>query len=114
MGADQVAEIAPGIREAIGGRPDLCVTFTVTGHPDKWVQWVDGVINAAYPHVDPPESRLGGLQFDAIQHWEPKKSLTVTLAETEVYAIAKWIDSYFATVLDPGVDPLFDFSLDRL
>lgn len=114
MGADQVAEIAPGIREAIGGRPDLCVTFTVTGHPNKWVQWVDGVINAAYPHFDPPQSRLGGLQFEAIQAWEPKQSLTVTLGETDVYAIAKWIDKYVEMVLDPGVDPSFDVSLDQL
>lgn len=114
MGADQVAEIAPGIREAKGGTPDLCVTFTVAGQPEKWVQWVDGVINAAYPHIDPPETRLGRLQIDSIEAWEPGKCLTVTLTERDPYAIARWIDNYVSTVLNAGIDPSFDVSLDQL
>jgi len=60
MGADQIAEIAPALREALAGGPDTCVTFEVMGAPEKWVQFVGGTLNAAYPGETPGDASRPG------------------------------------------------------
>jgi hypothetical protein len=49
VGSDQIAEIAPGVREALAGGPSWRVTFEISGDPNRWVQFTAGTINAAYP-----------------------------------------------------------------
>jgi hypothetical protein len=114
VGSDQVAEIAPGVREALAGGPSWCVTFEVSGDPNRWVQFTDGTINAAYPYVEAPGPRLGTLGSFAVEEWEPTKSVTGTLALEDATSIARWIDCYFAEVLDCDKDYSVDLEFDRL
>jgi hypothetical protein len=106
MSADQISEIAPGVREALGA-PDFCATFEVAGHADKWVQFHDGALNAAYPRAEHPSAVLATLGGE-LQEWAAGVSLTVALTASDGRTIAKWIDRYFETVLgapeDYGVD----------
>jgi len=111
MAADQIAEIAPGLREALAGGPETCVTFEVTGDPDKWVQFLDGTVNAAYPRETPPDPEH--LLPEApdlaprLLEWEPRKCATFALDSADVRALAGWIDLYFVCILgcvDDGYD----------
>ena len=52
MGSDQIAEIAPGVKEALAGGPSWCATFKISCDPNRWVQFTAGTINAAYPHMN--------------------------------------------------------------
>jgi len=113
MGSDQIAEIAPGVREALAGGASLCVTFEVTGDPGRWVQFTAGTINAAYPHSDAPGLRLAGLEALAVKEWEPNKCVTGTLALEDAKSIAGWIDRYFLEVLDCASDYSVDLAFDR-
>ena len=114
MGSDQIAEIAPGVREALAGGPSWCVTFEIPGNPNRWVQFTTGTINAAYPHVEAPGQLLSALGSFAVKGWEPNKYVTGTLALEDARSIAGWIDRYFAEVLDCDWDYSVDFEFDRL
>jgi hypothetical protein len=114
MSADQVAEIAPPIREALAGGPGLCATFVVSGQSQAWLQFVDGVINAAYPAAAEPASVLAELGSATLQNWEAGKYLTAALVLGDARAIAKWIDGYFEKVLSAGSEYALDVSLERL
>ena len=114
MGSDQIAEIAPGVGEALAGGPSWCVTFEISGDPNRWVQFTAGTINAAYPHVKAPGPRLDALGSFAVEEWEPNKSVTGTLALKDARSIARWIDRYFAEVLDCAWDYSVDLGFDRL
>jgi len=110
VGSDQIAEIAPGVREAIVGGPSWCATFRITGDPNSWVQFTAGTINAAYPHNEAPESRLGELGSFALSEWTPNNYITGILALEDARSGARWIDHYFVAIL--GCD--WDYSVDLL
>ena len=52
VGSDQIAEIAPIVREVLNGGPGWLATFEAMGDPMKWVQFQIGTIKAAY-HFTP-------------------------------------------------------------
>jgi hypothetical protein len=110
MGSDQIAEIAPGIREALSAGPGWCATFEVAGDPTKWVQFESGTINAAYPFADAP----GSEPAFALSTWQPNKFLTGRLMQSDPRSIARWIDDYFTAVLGCADDYSVDVSLARL
>jgi len=110
VGSDQIAEIAPGVREALAGGPSWCATFTISCDPNRWVQFTAGTINAAYPHNEAPESRLGELGSFALREWAPSKYITGMLALEDARSVARWIDHYFVAIL--GCDG--DYSVDLL
>jgi len=114
MSVDQVAEIAPAIREALAGGADLCATFVVTGQSQAWVQFVDGVVNAAYPATAEPAAVLAELGSATLQNWEPGKYLTAALTLGDARAIAKWIDHYFEMVLGAETEYALDVSLESI
>jgi hypothetical protein len=114
VGSDQIAEIAPGVKEALAGGRSWCVTFEISGDPNRWVQFTAGTINAAYPHVAAPGPRLGALRSFAVEEWEPNKSVTGRLALEDAGSIARWIDRYFAEVLDCDWDYSVDLKFDHL
>lgn len=112
MSADQISEIAPSVREALEA-PEFCATFEVAGHADRWVQFHDGTLNAAYPHAEHPSgvvATLGG----ALEEWEEGISLTVALPANDGRTIARWIDRYFETVLGAPADYGVDVRLERV
>jgi hypothetical protein len=110
VGIDQIAEIAPGVREVLTGVHAWCATFKISSDPNRRVQFTVGKINAAYPHTEPPESRLVELGSFALAGWAPKKYITGVLALEDARSVARWIDHYFAAVL--GCD--WDYSVDVL
>jgi hypothetical protein len=112
MSADQVSEISPGVREALEA-PDFCATFEVAGHADKWVQFHDGRLNAAYPRAEHPSAVLATLG-GALEEWAAGISLTVALPANDGRTIAKWIDRYFGTVLGAPEDYGVDVRLERV
>ena len=114
MGSDQIAEIAPDVREVLAAGPSWCVTFEISGVPDKWVQFTAGTINAAYPHIEAPESRLSELGSFALREWAPNKYVTGMLALEDARSIARWIDHYFLAILGCDWDYSVDLSLERL
>jgi hypothetical protein len=99
MGADQISEIAPGIREVLVGAGGWCATFEVSGDPSRWVQFTQGTINAAYPYEESPDERLPLLGSCDLTEWEPRKYATFRLHLNEPRTVAKWIDRYFVDVL---------------
>jgi hypothetical protein len=110
VGSGQIAEIAPGVREALAHDPSWCATFTVSGNPDKWVQFTAGTINAAYLNHEAPEPHLGVLGSFALREWAPNKYITGMLALEDARSVARWIDHYFVAIL--GCHP--DYSVDLL
>ncbi|WP_035648058.1 hypothetical protein [Bradyrhizobium sp. ORS 285] len=115
MGSDQIAEIAPAVREILGGGSGWIATFEVTGDPTKWVQFEIGCINAAYLSADAPSQKLGGLPAFALLMWEPNKYLTGSLDLSDPRSIARWIDDYyFSAVLECADDYSIDVGIARL
>ena len=114
MGSDQIAEIAPGVREALDRGSSWCVTFEISGDPGQWVQFTGSTINAAYPHVEAPGPRLDALGAFTMQEWEPNKYVTGTVTLEDARSIARWIDRYFAEVLDCASDYSVDLTLFNL
>jgi len=112
MSADQIAEISPGVREALADSA-FCATFEVSGQSDKWVQFHDGVLNAAYPHESNPASLLAELG-GSLEEWAAEQFLTVKLATEDVRTLAKWIDAYFARALNAGADYTVDVRIERM
>jgi hypothetical protein len=110
VGSDQIAEIAPGVREVLIGGRFWCATFRISRDPYRWVQFTAGTINAAYPHHDAPEPRLGQLGSFALSGWAPNRYITGLLALEDARSVARWIDNYFVAIL--GCD--WDYSLDLL
>jgi len=114
VGSDQIAEIAPGVKEALIGGPSWCATFKISCDPNRWVQFTAGTINAAYPHIEGPESRLGELGSFALREWAPNKYVTGILALEDAKSIARWIDHYFVAILGCDWDYSVDLLLERL
>src|SRR3981081_1391046 len=114
MSADQVAEISPGVREAIAGSANLCATFEVAGDHSRWVQFTRGVINATYPHPEDPAARIATLGSAVVEAYLAGQHITVRLSLTEPRAIAQWIDRYFEQVLAAAADYSVDLSLKTI
>lgn len=116
MSADQIAEISPAIREVLAGGPDLCATFEITGDAASWVQYSDGVVNAAYPHAVDPRAMLAAIGDASIEalEWESAKYLTIKMPNVDARAVAKWIDQYFVRVLRAKADYSIDVSIQNL
>lgn len=80
----------------------MCVTFDLESEEGCWVQIRDGVINCAYPHAGDPEEMVRKLEFPPIStgevEWEGSKFATFVLEDTNVDAVAQWIDAYFVRV----------------
>jgi hypothetical protein len=111
MSSDQIAEIAPGIREALADAR-YCATFEIAGQAHKWVQFQAGTVNAAYPHSEHPANLLTTIGGGALTEWTAGKFLTVNLAFNDARAVAKWIDGYFERVLAAGDDYAVDLRIE--
>jgi hypothetical protein len=114
VGSDQIAEITPGVEEALAGGPSWCATFKISCDPNKWVQFTAGTINAAYPYIEAPESRLGELGSFALSEWALNKYVTGMLSLEDARSIARWIDNYFVEILGCDWDYTVDLLLERL
>lgn len=107
MSADQIAVIRPALQEALRGAPDLCATLELDGNADKWVQFVDDTINAAYPYdIEPQEivKCLPTMAGISLVGWEARKFATFKIVATDPQSLARWIDAYFVGVLDCPAD----------
>jgi hypothetical protein len=111
-GQGAVAEIAPGVREAIAGGGKLCATFEITGDSSRWVQFVGSVVNAAYPLERDPRSIVAKLGDAIVEGFEPGKYVTVQIQMTSPVKIAQWIEAYFRQVLRADGEYSIDLSLD--
>ncbi len=113
MSADQIAEIAPLIREVLGApsKVTLCATFEVTGNSDAWAQVTATAINIAYPSEQEPQERLAALLSSStctgISDWEPMKFVTLTYGPDRPQAIARLIDGLLSELFQ-----LNDYSVD--
>ncbi|RYG10734.1 MAG: hypothetical protein EON92_12095 [Burkholderiales bacterium] len=114
MNTDQVAKMVPAIQEALAGRPDLCATLQIAGKPDSWVQFTDGMVNAAYPFSESPDSLLSQLGGGTLEGWEAQTYLTVQMESADAHAIASWIDRYFQKALAAGAGYAIDVSVEPL
>jgi hypothetical protein len=97
--SDRVAQISALVREVIDGGDGWCATLEIAGQPTKWVQFTDGVVNAAYAHPDHPDDRLRDLGGLTLETWSPNEYLTGALGLSDPREIAGWIDRYFETIL---------------
>jgi hypothetical protein len=112
--SDQVAEIAPRIRESIEGGADMCATFTIKGDPKRWVQFMDGRVNAFLPEtfdVEQVVPRLGGGVLD---EYDTGVFVMVRMETADVHVIAPWIDAYFRHVLAARSNYSIDCTVERL
>jgi hypothetical protein len=102
MSADQIAEMAPIIREVLEApsESNLCATFEVVGNGDAWAQVTPNSINVAYPSNEAPEVRLvtflGRSLCTGISDWEPLKFVTFTYARDRPQVVARFVDSLLA------------------
>jgi len=96
--SDQLAEIRPGLREAMSGGEDCCVTFELQGNDSVWVQFVGNTLNCAYLHTTkpavedlPPQlaSALGGI---TLAKWEAAKFVTYEISSPAVDPLSRLID----------------------
>jgi hypothetical protein len=97
-----LALIEAAVREIDAGAEDSFGTFEVAGAAERWLQYLPGNINAAYPFSDPPETILT-LPYDDMIEWQPGNFLAVILNRPPE-ATAAWIDRYFREMLGCGPD----------
>ena len=117
MSADQIAVIRPAILEAIQGAPDTCATLELEGDSDKWVQFVDYTINAAYPYSTDPQERMKSLPAIPgikLVGWEAQKFTTFEIPEVDAMTVARWIDAYFESALGCPADYDLDVACQEL
>jgi len=113
MSADQIAEIAPVIREVFGA-PDehaLCATIEVVGVADAWAQVTADTVNIAYPSSEDPANRLSALvgahPCSGISEWEPMKFATFSFTRDRPQVIARFVDGLLRELFR-----LDDYSVD--
>jgi hypothetical protein len=108
MSADQIAEIAPMIREVLDApaEANLCATFEVVGNDDAWAQVTPRSINVAYPSNEAPEVRLAAhlasLPCVGISDWEPMRFATFTYMPDRPQVIARFVDCLLADLFRLG------------
>lgn len=108
MSADQIAEIAPLVREVLqaAGDPNLCATFEVVGNSDAWVQVTAESINVAYPSSEEPLLHLGALvsahPCSGVIAFEPTKFLTLSFHPDRPQVIARFVDALLSSLFGLG------------
>lgn len=115
MSADQIAEIAPMVREvfvaAAAGTQTLCATFQISGAAGAWAQVTAGELNVAYPRWTHPGDELreilAALPFARLIAWEPGRYATWSFSNPEPRNIAAIVDRMFQKLFSPG-----DYSVD--
>jgi len=118
MRSDQIAEIAPFIREMFeaalnptSGSKELCATFEVVGVSGAWAQVTRRQLNIAYPPEASPELELGEilslLPTATLIEWEPNKFATWSFFSDNPREIAKVVDAMLTTLFQLG-----DYSVD--
>jgi hypothetical protein len=116
MSADQIAEIAPLVREVFASEPSspdvqLCATLEVVGHPDVWLQIVPGTLNFSYPLATDPATTLGrllaNLPESSVVSWAPDTFATVTFGPVAPRTVAAVIDALLSTLFS-----LDDYAID--
>lgn len=90
--------IEAAVREINAGNDDSFGTFEVKGNEERWLQYLQGNINAVYPSAAAPEAYLATLPFDDMIEWRPNNFLAVVLNKPPE-EVAVWIDRYFREVL---------------
>ena len=119
MSADQIAEMAPFIREVLDApERNLCATFEVSDNKNIWAQVVLGVINIAYPSEEDPEHRLVEFLADplcaGVSEWEPLKCVTLLYnVPDRPQIVARFVDRLLADLFKLG-DYSVDASLEDL
>ena len=90
------------------------MTLSIGGAAGCWVQFVDGVINAAYPSNYEPSAQIALLGNATLEGWESGRYLTVKLTAGDARSIAKWIDQYFQKMLGAPEDYGLDVLIEQL
>jgi hypothetical protein len=113
MGADQIAQLRPPIREVFAAGPrsnsaNWCATFEVDGHPYVWAQVTFDEVNAVYPLAGEPTEELARheqIPVNAVEltDWEPSKFATFSHSG-DVDDVAIFIDAYLARVCLSGYE----------
>jgi hypothetical protein len=118
MSADQIAEIAPMIREVFDharlnptGERYCCATFEVVGRSQAWAQVTPTELNIAYPLDTSPEEELREIiqKLSAAQllSWESKTFATWSFAAAKPIEVAAVVDEILAKLFKLG-----DYSVD--
>ena len=113
MGADQIAQLRPPIREVFAAGPrsnsaNWCATFEVDGHPYVWAQVTFDKVNAVYPLAGDPAKELARheqIPVIAVEltDWKPSKFATFSHSG-DVDDVAIFIDAYLARVCLSGYE----------
>jgi hypothetical protein len=110
MGADQIAAIAPALRELQDARRSgdsrahkLCASLSITGNSSAWIQVVGDQLNFGYPRSDDPVEyvrHLNVAQSPSIQlvGMTPNSYATLAFGDCDIYALARLIDRLFAAL----------------
>lgn len=112
--SDVIAAMAEVLTRVMEGPDGLCVTFTVEGDANRWVQFVDHQVNMACAADRQTEALVAELGPAVIVAFEPGKYLTVTLATQDPAGVAAWIHGYIAHGLDGGQDFAFEADIEQL
>ena len=122
MGSDQVAAIRPAIAEAYeaaaSGDSNYFAKFELSADADVWVEVAVDTVNFRYPSSTEPlrllaERGIQPLAGLSLQSWQPTVYAAVNHTETDLRAIAKFVDALFASVLGSGAEYPVDVSLER-
>ncbi len=84
-----------------------CAHLEARAAPTAWMQVMDLVINAHYPHAEHPSTRFPELCHNplvaSLDHFEPHTCMTVGLGTMDPASVADWIERYLQQVL--ALDP---------
>lgn len=109
-----ILQLTRRIAPLLNGPPDQCLNISVAGDEARWVQYVDGQVNAATLETDPPDALLSDLGDAVFIDFSPRKYLTVNLTRADPAGIAAWIVAYLHKGLGADVDPVLDTSVEAL
>ena len=115
MSADQVAEMAPLVREVFAAGADdaaeWCATFEVVGNASAWAQVTASSLNLAYPFADAPLLRLADvvrpLPEVELVGWEAGKYATFSFGSASASVVARAVDDALTLLFALG-----DYSVD--
>lgn len=112
---DLIAGMTPLLASIISGPDGVCLTLTLEGDVDRWVQYMADSVNAAYFGDEPPsDDLLYAMGPAVVTSFEAGNHLTVTLAARDPESIAAWIYDYFQHVLECGDAFVLDVQVEDL
>ena len=119
MPADQVAFIAPMIREMLQEGDGWCVRFSQEGNDSNWIEVAGSVLNIKYPHDQNPVGLLKTLGVESAESlitasWSAGVYATLEAPDREIYSLAKYVDQIFERVLGLGGDYDVDAEIFQL